>query len=134
MTAGYRERSPGGSLSTHYFASSLLVVKDGARWRGSSLELGVQAEGATFREALDEIMAVVGRNLGNTPQSSRSNEEWELFHYALKEGVPCGISDPVTALAGCVAIPALFVLQNKDGERVEWKGHCHGAHALMRRP
>jgi hypothetical protein len=121
-------------VSTHYFASSLLVVNDGARWRGSSLELGVQADAATFREALDAVMTLVAGNLGNTPQSSRSSDEWELFHYALKEGVPCGIADPVTALAACVAVPTLFVLQNRDGERVEWKGHCHGAHALTRRP
>jgi hypothetical protein len=67
---------------------------------------------------VERLDALVAQTIGLGSQQSRANTEWELFHRALQRGIPCAINDPLTAHAACVALPALFVLENADGQRI----------------
>lgn len=115
------------NTSTRYVATSLLLLRDEAGWKGVCIELGVNARAGTARDALEalirEVGATVMRDLavGSNPLRRRpSDQYWELYHDVLRVGSAVGTTD-----APQLALPALFVVEGTGWHHI--RGSIFGA-------
>jgi hypothetical protein len=116
------------NTSTRYVATSLLLLRDDAGWRGVCIELGVNVRAETASDALDRLIHAVGTtvtgdlSVGSNPLRRRpSDQYWELYHDVLRVGSAAAGAADVPQLA----VPALFVVEG-SGADARWH-HIRGS-------